>query len=155
MAKIEHDKYYTPQHIVDLVIQRTKEVIGLENISEFIEPSAGNGAFLDKLHILGKSVYAYDLYPEREDIIEQDYLKLDREYKEGVCIIGNPPYGKGNTLSVQFYKKSIKFSDYIIFILPISQLNNSRQMYEFDLIYSEDLNINSYSGINLRGIYVI
>ena len=29
--------------------------------------------------------------------------------------------------------------DYISFILPISQLNNSIFMYEFDLLYSEDL----------------
>lgn len=30
---------------------------------------------------------------------------------------------------------------YIAFIQPISQLNNNLQMYEFDLIYSEDLGI--------------
>ena len=150
MAKIEHDKYYTPQHIVDLVIERTKEVIGLDNITEFIEPSAGKGAFLDALYKLGKPVQAYDLYPEREDIIEQDFLKLEKQYKKGVCVIGNPPFGKGNILSVQFYKKSIKLGDYVVFILPISQLNNNQQMYEFDLIHSEDLNINSYSGINLH-----
>ena len=31
MSKIKHDKYYSPQHIVDLVIERTKEVIGLDD----------------------------------------------------------------------------------------------------------------------------
>ena len=150
MAKIANDKYFTPQHIVELVIQRTKEVIGLDNITEFIEPSAGNGAFLDKLHELGKPVYAYDLYPEREDIIEQDYLKLDREYKEGVCVIGNPPFGDRNNLYRKFYNKSVEFSDYIVFIGGIKLLNNSTQNYKFDLIYSEDLGKNFYSGINLH-----
>ena len=32
MAKIELDKYYTPQDLVELVINRTKEVIGLDNV---------------------------------------------------------------------------------------------------------------------------
>ena len=150
MEKIEKDKYYTPQHIVDLVIQRTKEVIGLDNISEFIEPSAGNVAFLDKLYELGKPVYAYDLYPERDDIKEQDFLKLDKEYVRGTCIIGNPPFGIKNTLSVKFYKKSISLCDYIVFILPISQLNNNQQMYEFDLIHSEDLKIQNYTNKNVH-----
>jgi len=108
------------------------------------------GAFLDKLHELGKPVYAYDLYPERDDIIEQDFLKLDREYRKGICVIGNPPYGKGNYLSVNFYKKSLEFSDYICFILPISQLNNNMYMYEFDLIHSEDLKVQNYSNVKVH-----
>jgi hypothetical protein len=48
-------------------------------------------------------------------------------------------------LSVKFYKKSVAICDYIAFILPISQLNNNQQMYEFDLIYSEDLGKQAYS----------
>lgn len=150
MAKIENCKYYTPQHIVDLVIQRTKEVIGLDNISEFIEPSAGNGAFLAKLYELGKPVYAYDLYPEREDIKEQDYLKLELEYKKGRCVIGNPPFGNRNNLFRQFYNKSVELSDYIVTIAPIKLLNNVRQIYKFDLIYSEDLGVQDYSGVKLH-----
>jgi len=150
MAKIENDKYYTPQHIVDLVIQRTKEVIGLDNISEFIEPSAGNGAFLNKLYELGKPVYAYDLYPERDDIKEQDYLKLDLDYKKGRCIIGNFPFGNRNNLFRQFYNKSVELSDYIVTISPIKMLNNTRQNYKFDLIHSEDLGNNQYNNINLH-----
>lgn len=150
MAKIENNKYYTPQHIVDLVIQRTKEVIGLDNISEFIEPSAGNGVFLDKLYELGKPVYAYDLYPEREDIKEQDYLKLDLDYKKGRCIIGNPPFGWANSLLKKFYSASIRISDFIVMIMPISQLNNNNELYQFDLIYSEDLGIQCYSNKNIH-----
>ena len=145
MAKIEHDKYYTPQHIVDLVIQRTKEVIGLENISEFIEPSAGNGAFLDKLYATGIPTKAYDLYPERDDIIEQDYLKLEMEYKKNRVIIGNPPFGRANSLIKKFYKKSAELGDYIVFILPISQYENNNELYDFDLIYSENLGLKDYS----------
>ena len=65
-------------------------------------------------------------------------------------IIGNPPFGRGNSMSVKFFKKSIMIGDYIAFILPISQLNNNIQMYDFDLIYSENLGSNVYSGVVLN-----
>jgi len=67
--------------------------------------------------------------------IKQDFLTVKLEYKKGRCIIGNPPFGERNALSVKFYNKSVEIGDYISFILPISQWNNNMQMYKFDLIY--------------------
>jgi len=75
---------------------------------------------------------------------------LELLYKKGRCIIGNPPYGVSNTLAVKFYKHAIQQGDYISFILPISQLNNNMQMYEFDMIHSEDLGVQSYSTIDVH-----
>lgn len=145
MAKIEHDKYYTPVDLAKYCIDKTFEIIGKENITEIIEPSAGNGSFSNQLDCI-----AYDLYPEGDNIIQQDYLTFDKPYKKGRLIIGNPPYGDRNTLSVKFYNKSIELGDYIAFILPISQLNNNIQMYKFDLVHSEDLKTHNYSGIELN-----
>jgi hypothetical protein len=123
-------------------VEKTKEIIGEENITEYIEPSAGAGVFLD---YLDKPYLAFDIEPEDDRVQKQDWLNVELEYKKGRCIIGNPPYGKRNTLSVSFYKKSVSLSDYIAFILPISQLNNNQQMYEFDLVYSKDLDVKKYS----------
>lgn len=145
MAKINNDKYYTPIDLATYCINKTYEIIGKENILEIIEPSAGNGSFSNQLNCI-----AYDIEPEHENIIKQDYLMLDSNYKKGRLIIGNPPYGRCLNLAQKFYKKSIELGDYIAFILPISQLNNSNSMYEFDLIYSEDLGKKDYSGINLH-----
>jgi len=139
--KLHLDKYYTPKDLAKYCINKTYEVIGRENISEIIEPSAGDGAFSNQI----PGCLAYDIEPENENIKKQDYLELDISYKEGRLIIGNPPYGARNTLAVQFYKKSIDIADYIAFILPISQLNNNQQMYEFDLIHSEDLGLHTYT----------
>ena len=141
MAKIDNDKYYTPVDLAKYCIDKTYEIIGKENITEIIEPSAGNGSFSNQMDCI-----AYDLYPEGDNIIEQDYLSLDLEYKKGRLIIGNPPYGRVNNLAISFYKKSIQIGDYIAFILPISQLNNNIKMYEFDFIHSEDLGVRDYSG---------
>ncbi len=147
MAKIENDKYYTSPELAKYCVKKTKEIIGEENITEYIEPSAGAGVFLD---YLDKPYLAYDIEPEDERIIKQDWLTLDLEYKKGRCIIGNPPFGARNSLAVKFYKKSINICDYISFILPASQYNNNQKMYEFDLIWTEDLGIKNYSGINLN-----
>lgn len=59
-----------------------------------------------------------------------------------------PPFGKANSLLKRFYKKSTEVADYISFIMPISQLNNNQELYQYDLIYSEDLGVQKYSNID-------
>ncbi len=147
MAKIPNDKYYTSPELAEYCVKKTKEIIGEDNITEYIEPSAGAGVFLD---YLPEGTLAYDIEPEDKRIVKQDYLSLDLEYKKGRCIIGNPPFGRGNSLAMSFYKKSVQIADYIAFILPISQFNNNVQLYDFDLIYSEDLGEKEYSNIKLH-----
>ena len=58
MAKIENDKYYTPQDLAKYCVEKTKEVIGEDNITEYVEPSAGSGVFLN---YLDKPYLAYDI----------------------------------------------------------------------------------------------
>lgn len=152
MAKIPLDKYYTSQELADYCLQKTIEVIGKENITELLESSAGNGVFLNSFERLLPDIpyIAYDIEPENNRIGKQDYLTLDLEYKQDRCIIGNPPFGKANSTLKRFYKKSILIADYIVFIVPISQLNNNNELYDFDLIYSEDLGKQMYSDRNLH-----
>lgn len=146
MSKIKNDKYYTPHNVVKYCIDKTIEIIGRENITEVIEPSAGNGSF--SLQIDG--CIAYDIEPEHESIIKQDYLTLDSPYRKGRLVIGNPPFGSRMNLAQKFYKKSVEIADYIAFILPISQLNNTNSLYEFDLIHSEDLGKQWYTDRELH-----
>lgn len=150
--KIEHDKYYTPNELVDKIFMIIKDHIKIENIKRVIEPSAGNGSFIDVIEDNFKNIekYYYDIKPEHSKIIECDFLKNDIEYKSDTLVIGNPPFGDRNNLIVKFFKESVKISDYIGFILPISQFNNTKQLYEFDLILSYDLGIYDYSGVKLH-----
>jgi hypothetical protein len=62
MAKKEHDKYYTPRELAKYCYDIALRVIGKENITEIIEPSAGDGAFLD----CDPTIVGYDIAPERE-----------------------------------------------------------------------------------------
>ena len=144
IAKILNDKYYTSPDLAEYCVRKTEEIIGKENITEYLEPSAGSGVFLD---YLPKGTLAYDIEPEdyKNRIVKADYLSLDLEYKKGRCIIGNPPFGVKNNLTVTFYKKSVQIADYISFILPISQYNNHIKLYEYDLLYTENLGAMQYS----------
>lgn len=147
MAKIKLDKYYTPVDLAEYCVSKTKKIIGKDNITEWLEPSAGTGVFLP---YLDNKYLAFDIEPEGVNIEQKNYLELDLPYFKGRCVIGNPPYGKGNYTSVKFFKKAITQGDYVSFILPISQLNNNMYMYEFDMVHSEDLGKRVYSGRNVH-----
>ena len=142
MVKINNDKYYTPEPLAKRLIDMTFDVLEKHHctIADIVEPSAGSGAFSTQMKCT-----AYDILPQHPSIIQADFLTLDLPYKKGRLCIGNPPFGTRNTMSVKFYKKACSIGDYIAFIQPISQLNNNLQMYEFDLIYSEDLGKIQYS----------
>lgn len=146
--KLNLDQYYTSEEDMNYCVNKTLDILQ-ENgyaISEFLEPSAGEGIFSNYLATSGLNVIALDIDPKADDITQADYLTYDIEYKKGRLTIGNPPYGSKLNLAQKFFKKSINVGDYISFILPISQLNNTQMMYEFDLIYSEDLGELIFSG---------
>lgn len=144
--KILNDKYYTPPDLAKYCIEKTFETIRIENITEIIEPSAGNGSFSRQID----GCIAYDIKPESDGIYKKNFLELDLEYVKGRLIIGNPPFGKHMKLAQDFFKHSVKHSDFIAFILPISQLNNQNSLYEFDLIHSEDLGKKIYTDRELH-----
>lgn len=150
MSKIINDMYYTPIDVANQCWEIVDEIIGLENISQVIEPSCGNGSFYhyDKR----KPDIGYDINPKcnYNGVEKADFFDTDIEYLQGRLVIGNPPFGEKMYKAQAFYKKSAQISDYIAFILPISQLWNNNTMYEFNLIYSKDLGIKEYSGRKLH-----
>lgn len=143
--KLNLDQYYTPDDVAKKCTEKAVEIIGIDNITEFFEPSAGTGAFLRALNQYDKPVKATDLEPKYEGIVKANFLDGVLEYKKGRCFIGNPPFGARLALAQKFFKRCIFAGDYIAWILPISQYENNVSMYEFDLIYSEDLGELPYS----------
>ena len=149
MNKLNNDKYYTPRSIAESCVNKLLELINVNDITEVIEPSVGDGAFLNHRLYVDK---AYDIAPETNDprVITADYLTIDLPYKKGRATIGNPPYGSRMNLAQKFFKKAVETSDYVAFILPISQFNNTQSLYEFDLIYSKDLGKQHYTDRDLH-----
>lgn len=153
MAKINLDKYYTPTDLAEYCVKKTKEVIGEENITEWLEPSAGSGVFLP---YLDNNYLAFDIEPEAENIEQANYLELDLPYFKGRCVIGNPPFGhRADILFRKFYDKATEQSDYVAFILLLSQYKNTRYLYKFDLIHTEILEPTLFSGVELKCVFNI
>ena len=71
MAKIQNDKYYTPPDLAKYVVDKTNEIIGKENITEYIEPAAGAGVFLD---YLDKPYLAYDINQKMIGLLSKIFL---------------------------------------------------------------------------------
>jgi 16S rRNA A1518/A1519 N6-dimethyltransferase RsmA/KsgA/DIM1 with predicted DNA glycosylase/AP lyase activity len=142
------DKYYTKKEIVELCINKIKENIKINKKDLIIEPSVGNGAFINNIKELSNNYIFIDIEPEQElenvNILKEDYLDFD--YKninnKKIHIIGNPPFGRQASMAIKFIKKSCEFANTISFILPKSYKKDSMKKYfnnYFHLILEEDL----------------
>jgi predicted RNA methylase len=140
------DKYYTKKEIVNMCLDNIKKYIKINKDDLIVEPSAGNGSFIDGIKELSNSYLFYDLEPENSQIIKQDFIEFN--YKEiqnkykNIHIIGNPPFGRQSSLAIKFIKKSCEFSNTISFILPKSFKKDSLKKtfpLNFHLIFEKDI----------------
>lgn len=144
------DKFYTKENVVELCYNKIIENIDIKKDDIVIEPSAGNGSFIDKIKTLSDNSLFYDIRPEHGEVIEQDYLKLDYNNlgSDTIHVIGNPPFGRQSNLAIKFIKYSCKFCNSISFILPKSFKKDSMKRYfnlKFHNIVDIDLPENSFT----------
>jgi hypothetical protein len=147
----EKDQYYTKIKVAKECFSKLKKISSGLDIDlkkyKFIEPSAGNGRFLD---LLPKSRrIGIDIDPQAEGIIKDDYLRWLPKKEDKYIVIGNPPFGLRGHLALQFINHSYKFADVVAFILP--QLFNSdgkgstgKRVKGYKLAYTEALDPNSF-----------
>ena len=117
------DKFYTCRSAVELCIDLVQEHITINEDDLIIEPSAGDGAFMESISEIGCYIQFYDIDPMNAGIIKQDFLTLPTEQFASfpkVHCIGNPPFGRQSSLAIQFIKKACEFCDTVSFILPKS-----------------------------------
>ena len=145
------DKYYTSSIVVDECLNFIKKHIEINTEDLLIEPSAGNGAFIAGIKSLSNNFRFYDLEPDNNEIMKQDYLLYDygdiKETFRKIHIIGNPPFGRQSSSAIKFIKKSCEFCDSISFILPKSFKKNSLKKkfpLNFHLIFEIDLREKSF-----------
>lgn len=116
------DRFYTPENTVIKCLS----LLDLTQYDCIIEPSAGTGNFSKHL---GKC-FSFDIAPEEENIIQADWLKLDKKQFDKyskILICGNPPFGEQSNLAIAFFNESAKIADTIAFILPLSFKKDSIQ----------------------------
>ena len=113
-----NEKYYTKPEVVNKCLEEFKKLNIDKTTDVVIEPSAGNGSFTTRL--VEYNSISYDIVPEGENIIEQDFLKLDltARFQIPLHFIGNPPFGLRGQLALKFINHAATFCDYVAFILP-------------------------------------
>jgi hypothetical protein len=155
------DQFFTPSVIVERCWNKFKEIVDSDEYI-FIEPSAGDGSFLD---VLPQDTLAFDIEPRDSRITKQDYLywkpvDLTKKY----IVFGNPPFGLRGHLALEFIKHSYEFADYVCFILP--QLFESdgkgsprKRVKGYNLLYSEKVTGQFYTpestNIEINGVFQI
>ena len=148
------DKFYTKKEVAMYCINLFKEYVAPNNDDLIIEPSAGNGGFIDAIKSLKCNYEFYDLEPEHEEIAKQDYLLYNttnnnnnNNNTQKIHIVGNPPFGRQSSLAIKFIKKSCHFCTSISFILPKSFKKDSLKKtfpLNFHLLFEIDLPENSF-----------
>lgn len=116
-----HDQFYTSRPLAEELIGRAfQDPTTMPSV--WIEPSAGDGAFVDALHGKGIAgqIIALDLFPARGDIIQANFLdwNLPSPSQGRVAVIGNPPFGKNASLAVKFFNHAAGFAHTIAMIFP-------------------------------------
>jgi hypothetical protein len=108
------DKFYTKPDVAKKCVDFLRKHVNIDN-HICLEPSAGAGVFLPLL----PKYEAYDLMPESENIVKQDFFKLEPQYDNYVTI-GNPPFGTRSKMAIDFFNHAARFSNVIAFIVPVS-----------------------------------
>jgi len=156
---VEKDQFFTPKCTAEYCYTKFLEVLEVykENYQDytFIEPSAGDGSFLN---VLPKDRrIGLDIEPLNSEVIKHDYLDWRPSESEKYVVIGNPPFGLRGQLALKFINHSSEFADYVCFILP--QLFESdgkgvprKRVVGLNLIYSEklDTDFKSPEGKNIK-----
>ena len=137
------DKYYTSSNCANLCINIFKENVLVTNNDILIEPSAGDGVFIELLKSLSPKCFFYDIEPNHIEVQKQDYLDfhffslIPASFITESCkihVLGNPPFGRQSSLAIKFIKKSCEFCDTLSFILPKSFKKESMKRH-FPLLF--------------------
>jgi hypothetical protein len=138
---INNEQFFTNYETARRLANWIKEQEWYPSITRTIEPSAGDGAWLD----IGLQVdEAYDIEPMHARVTKvDDWLTYDPgEVRGKTLYVGNPPFGRMGKLAKAFMNHCAKTGDYIAFILPASMAKVT-QIRQIDphlhLIHQEDL----------------
>ena len=141
------DQFYTNPRIAKKCVDTILSMIPNASTYLWIEPSAGDGSFLNSIPD-NFSKIGIDIDPHADEILTHDYLSWSHSlYDQPIIVFGNPPFGRQSSLAKSFITKSCQFADYIAFILPKSFTKPS--MYrafasQYHLIHSFELEKKSF-----------
>jgi len=137
------DKFFTLPLYSKIYIDIVFDKYNINLFDLIVEPSAGNGSFLNQINSHNK--IGIDISPEADNIIKLDFFEYyPPKNCNNILSIGNPPFGVGCSLAIKFFNHSAKWANYIAFIIPrtfrrISVQNKLNNM--FHLVYDIEIPI--------------
>jgi hypothetical protein len=138
------DQYYTKASVakrcVDAILTACPEVASYQ----WIEPSAGSGAFLKAV---GPDAIGIDLEPAYPGVHKGDFLAWEPTTERPRIFFGNPPFGRQGCLAKAFIKHAARHGSILAFILPRSFVKPSMSRafpMKFHCVYSEELEKNAF-----------
>lgn len=135
------DKFYTLPTCSKKCIDKIRELYDITKWDLIIEPSAGNGSFLNQIPSDNK--IGIDILPEHPNIIQQDFFDYSPpSNKTNILVIGNPPFGRVSSLAIKFFNHSSNWANVIAFIIPRTFRKISVQnklSNRFHLVYDEEI----------------
>jgi hypothetical protein len=136
------DSYFTSKATADKCFKMLCDNIDIKNHT-LIEPSAGSGVFYDLMPKDNR--IGVELYDRRSCFIRHDYLTwYPKDNFRKYIVLGNPPFGVRGAYALAFINRSLLFSEYVAFILPMSfasmgKGSNMRRVQNGHLIFSREL----------------
>lgn len=91
----------------------------------YVEPAAGDGAFLDRLP---QPRFGLDIAPSAPGMETGDFLQwMPDESHQTIAVVGNPPFGRNAAKAIAFFNHAARFAEVIAMILPASLMKGSMQ----------------------------
>lgn len=155
------DQYFTRPEIAKACYQSLLDFMRLDGANaeqyQFIEPSAGTGAFYDCLPHGRRT--GVDIYPFRREYVNQDFLSWKPLGGGNYVIVGNPPFGYRGWLALSFVNHAASFANYLGMILPMSFQSDGKGSPKFRvkglrLLHTEYLPGDSFTDINGSSVKV-
>lgn len=143
------DQFYTKAAVAKTCVDTLLGLFpgaGAPGAYQWIEPSAGTGAFL-KAVPAGLDVVGLDIDPRAPQIQKGDFLDWSPTTEKRRIFFGNPPFGRQGSTAKAFIKHAAAYAEIIAFILPRSFVKPSMSRAfppEFHCRHSEELPANSF-----------
>jgi predicted RNA methylase len=146
------EQYYTPPALARELFGEVASKVANLGSRTIIEPAGGTGVFLEAAKLAGATHFvSFDIEPKHPLVKKANFLDVSAaklpslvEGVPGAVTISNPPFGRNNSLSIPFFNKAAKHSEYICFIVPRSWRKwsvTNRLDRNFHLIHDQDLKI--------------
>jgi hypothetical protein len=118
------DQFYTSPPVAEACMKDILVKCPQSRSLVWLEPSAGNGAFLSKVPE-GCVKMGVDIDPKGPEILKGNFLEWQPTPGVEYILFGNPPFGRQASMAKKFITKGCKFASIIAFVLPRSFLKPS------------------------------